>query len=296
MKTPLLWKLPQRVLAALVQVFFAPVLSMTQEARGHQPTAQTGGLQSSKWSPTGRNDSSWWGKRLSTAQTCGPEQETRVSHTLEPNRDRRHHRITVGCQCRSGLWRVSKCEEVLVRYVNTHLWAVPCGTCPLGINTILLKEISLKDGFSVSTIQGLMRFSASRRLTTLLSRFSFSFSVRSSARPASLRPRALPQQLVLLLSSCALFWHFFLVRFLALRVRQAPWSQYPRVDVALRLHFVTACQISQFHLTLRSHPARRQPRPRFLCRAAAFCCCCRSDSADLACFSVRPLHFAATDA
>ena len=72
----------------------------------------------------------------------------------------------------------------------------------------------------------------------------------------------------------------------------APRSPCPRVDIALRLHFVD--QTSQFHLRSRSHPARRQQRPRFLCRvsaAAFYCygsapavpfCCCRSDSATLA--------------
>ena len=43
--------------------------------------------------------------------------------------------------------------------------------------------------------------------------------------------------------------------------------QRPRVDVALRLNLVSARQTSQFLLTSRSHPARRQQRPRFLCRA-----------------------------
>ena len=32
--------------------------------------------------------------------------------------DRRHDKITVGCKCTCGLWRVSKCDGVLVRYVD----------------------------------------------------------------------------------------------------------------------------------------------------------------------------------
>ena len=32
--------------------------------------------------------------------------------------DRRHDKITVGCKCTCGLWRVSKCEGVLVRFVD----------------------------------------------------------------------------------------------------------------------------------------------------------------------------------
>ena len=34
-------------------------------------------------------------------------------------RDRQHHMITVFCRCTRGLWRVSTCEKVLVRCVNT---------------------------------------------------------------------------------------------------------------------------------------------------------------------------------
>ena len=90
----------------------------------------------------------------------------------------------------------------------------------------------------------------------------------------------------------ALFLHFFLVRFLALRLRHAPWSQHPRVDAALRLHLVVARPSPRFHWTSRSHPLAANNVPASSApRAAAFCCyrcapavpfCrCRSDSADL---------------
>ena len=79
------------------------------------------------------------------------------------------------------------------------------------------------------------------------------------------------------------------------------------VGVVPRLHLVAAHQTSPFHLTSRSHPARRQQRPR--CRGRA-CCrflllplyfCCSILPLPLwfcwlACFSMHPLHCAATAA
>ena len=64
-----------------------------------------------------------------------------------------------------------------MRYVNATPWTVPFGPCPLHSNTISPKEkFLLKDGFSVSTIQRLMRFSASHRLATIpLSSLFFQF-------------------------------------------------------------------------------------------------------------------------
>ena len=69
-------------------------------------------------------------------------------------------------------------------------------------------------------------------------------------------------QITLLLAGALLFRSSSF--FSSLRVRQSPWSHRPRVDVALRLHLVAARQTSQCQLTSRSHPARRQQRPRFL--------------------------------
>ena len=40
-------------------------------------------------------------------------------------RDHRHHKLTVGCKCTRGLWRVSTCEVVLVRYGKTSSCTVP---------------------------------------------------------------------------------------------------------------------------------------------------------------------------
>ena len=133
-----------------------------------------------------------------------------------------------------------------VRSVDTP----PLELCPLAhvhstsTHSLQNRKICL----SVSTVQRLMRFSASRRLATVPLWFLFFFQFPLVGH-INLLGRTLPFR-----NSCffffffsfsfflrrALFLHFFLLRFLALRARQAPWSQHPRVDATLRLHLVVA--------------------------------------------------------
>ena len=136
-----------------------------------------------------------------------------------------------------------------------------------------------------SSSQRLMRFSASRRVASIHSRFSsgFRFSDRSRSSPAILFFFFLRR---------ALFLQFFFLRFFALRVRQALWSQRPRVDAALRFHHVSARQTDpSLRQRGRIQLAAIHVSASSVAHAAAFCCCrsdpavphcrCRSDSADL---------------
>ena len=126
-----------------------------------------------------------------------------------------------------------------------------------------------------------MRFSALRRLATILSRFSCYSSFRVLARS-----RLFCNSFLFCLRR-ALFLYSF-IRFLALRERQAPWLQRPRVIVVLRLDLVAASDFSlSFDIEIASSSLSTTsllPLSRVLPPSAApdvpFCRC-RSDSAGL---------------
>ena len=157
---------------------------------------------------------------------------------------------------------MSTCEEVSVRSVDN----LALELCPLAhVHSTSTPSLQKrKICLSMSTIQRLMRFSAPRRLATVPLWFLFFFQFPLVGHIKLLLGRTLSFR-----NSCffffffsfflrrALFLHFFLLRFLALRARQAPWSQHPRVDATLRLHLVVVRHTPQFHLTSRSHPVRR---------------------------------------